>query len=123
MPSTVNGIGTRYAGKKNLERFTGRCEFCRNVAELQNYETMLSVCILFIPIIPLGRKQILNDCQRCRRHRVTSLAKWREIKSNSIESSLAALAQQPNDPDAVCGMLQTYTWASTRMGHTQPVRR
>ena len=108
MPSTINGIGTHYYGRKNLERFKGQCEFCKRVVELQNYETTLCACVIFIPVIPLGRKQILNYCPNCRRHRVASMAKWREVKNNTIDSGLAKLAESPDDPAAVCRLLGTY---------------
>jgi tetratricopeptide (TPR) repeat protein len=91
-----------------LERFKGQCEFCKRIVELQNYETTLCACVIFIPVIPLGRKQILNYCPNCRRHRVASMAKWREVKNSTIDSGLAKLAESPDDPTAVCRLLGTY---------------
>ena len=39
MPVTVNGIGTKYYGKRKLRKFRGECEFCHRQAELLEYET------------------------------------------------------------------------------------
>jgi hypothetical protein len=108
MPFTVNGIGTTYAGKKNLEKFVGRCEFCGRTMELQNYETMLCACILFIPVLPLARKQVLNYCPGCRRHRVAAAKAWKAIANQSIDTATAALAQRPDDAASAVKLLHTY---------------
>ena len=76
MPTTINGIGTSYYGKKNLEADLGTCEWCGHQGELLNYETGYYFVVLFIPLIPLGRKQILNYCPSCSRHRVMAVAEW-----------------------------------------------
>ena len=57
MPSTVNGIGTWYYGKDNLVTRNDRCEFCGNYGELKSYDTTLYFVVVFIPLIPLGRKR------------------------------------------------------------------
>ncbi len=108
MPFTINSIGTTYAGKKNFEKFVGRCEFCGRTVELQNYETMLCACILYIPLLPLARKQVLNYCPSCRRHRVAAAKAWRAIAHQSIDNATAALAQRPDDAASAVKLLQTY---------------
>ena len=60
MPYTVNGIGTTYYGKKNLKSYQGRCEFCKRDGATQEYETIHWFVVVYVPIIPLGRKQILK---------------------------------------------------------------
>ena len=69
MPTTINGIGTTYYGKKNLKTYEGQCEFCHRVVDVQEYETRHWFVVLLIPVIPLGRKQILDFCTACQRHR------------------------------------------------------
>ena len=64
MPTTYNGIGTHYYGKRNLEVENAQCEFCDNYGALESYETGLYFVVLFIPLIPLGRKQILDQCMQ-----------------------------------------------------------
>jgi tetratricopeptide (TPR) repeat protein len=98
MPSTVNGIGTHYYGKKNLEVRPGVCEFCRRDAKLASYDTQLWFVVLFIPLIPLGKKHILNYCPHCTRHRVLSLKEWEEIKQKNISGAMEAMKANPQDP-------------------------
>lgn len=68
MPQVVNGIGTWYYGKKNLSTRQGVCSQCNQMALLSTYDTRLWFVILFIPIIPLGRKHIMDSCSMCQRH-------------------------------------------------------
>ncbi len=105
MPTTVNGIGTKYYGKKNLKAFRGRCEFCNHDGELQEYETMYWFVVFFVPLIPLGRKQVLDYCTRCRRHRVLPLAQWEELKEKTIAEHTAALSENRDDPEASLKLL------------------
>lgn len=109
MPSSVNGIGTTYYGKRNLETETGVCEFCKNQTTLSTYETTHFFIVLFIPIIPLGKKQIIDDCGVCRRHRVLPAAEWQRIREEAIESSSSQLADKMDDPKAAIEHLQTLT--------------
>ncbi len=108
MPYTVNGIGTCYGRKHNVQKILGRCEFCGRTAELLNYETSLCVCVLFIPLIPIAHKQVLNYCPTCRRHRVASAKQWRQITDKSIDAAAGELAQRPDDAQAAVKLLHTY---------------
>lgn len=107
MPSTVNGIGTWYYGKKNLQKSPGVCEACHQAGELATYETRLWFVVLFVPIIPLGKKQVLDSCPKCRRHRVIALDEWQKIRDESIQQSAQTLEEQREDPEAGLQMLHT----------------
>ena len=98
MPSTVNGIGTHYYGKKKLEVRPGVCEFCRRDAQLASYDTTLWFVVFFIPLIPVGKKHILNYCPHCTRHRVLSLKEWEEIKQKNISGAMEEMKANPQDP-------------------------
>ena len=99
MPSTVNGIGTNYVGKANLERNYGVCEQCHHNGELLTYDTRLWFVVLFIPVIPLGRKKILDYCPKCTAHRILSLDEWQKAGDKALEEVKQEFSQKPNDPD------------------------
>ena len=99
MPSTVNGIGTNYVGKANLERNYGVCEQCHHNGELLTYDTRLWFVVLFIPVIPLGRKKILDYCPKCTAHRILSLNEWQKAGDKALEEVKQEFSQKPNDPD------------------------
>ncbi|MDA0588307.1 MAG: hypothetical protein O2820_09085 [Planctomycetota bacterium] len=107
MPSTVNGIGTWYYGRKNLQKARGVCDSCHQAGDLETYETRLWFVVIFVPIIPLGKKQILDSCPKCRRHRVIALDEWQKIRDEAIQNSAGQLDEQRDDPEAGLQMLHT----------------
>ena len=84
MPSTINGIGTWYWGKDRIHTRGGQCEACGAFGPLRSYDTTLYFVVVYIPIIPLGRRRIINECPRCTRHRALSLRKWRQLQEKEI---------------------------------------
>lgn len=110
MPATVNGIGTQYYGKKNPRSYQGVCESCGRVGTLTDYETGYYIVVLFIPLIPLGRKQILADCSSCRRHRVMKLSEWVRMREESVDAGMDRLADDPTDLQAALDLLGTMTY-------------
>ena len=101
MPSTINGIGTTYYGKKNLSVRTGACEFCRRVVTLSSYDTRLWFVIFFVPVIPLGRKRIFDQCPSCSKHRVMSARQYAELRQRRISESVDRFEQGPSPQTAL----------------------
>ena len=88
MPTTVNGIGTHYYGRRNEERRQGACRHCGASVELISYDTRLWFVFVFIPVIPLGRKRIVDQCSSCRRHYALELRQWESAKQSEITAAL-----------------------------------
>ncbi|MCP4220077.1 MAG: hypothetical protein GY765_35930 [bacterium] len=88
MPFTFNGIGTMYYGKKNHDEYLSVCEECRYSGHLATYETKHFFVILFIPIIPLGWKKIMDMCPRCKTHKVLPLEEWKTIETKLASGEL-----------------------------------
>lgn len=109
MPHTINGIGTTYYGKKNVNTYQGVCESCGRASVLQDYETGHYFCIIFLPIIPLGRKQVVGYCSSCTRHRAMPLAVWKQIKQDAINKGMADLAANKQDPQVAMSLINTLT--------------
>ena len=109
MPTTINGIGTQYYGKKNSRQYQGTCESCGRGVTMTDYETGYYFVIIFIPIIPLGRKQIIGDCPVCRRHRVMPLKDWDRLREESLDSGLSDLAENMEDPSRAIELLGRMT--------------
>ena len=87
MPSTYNGIGTHYYGKKNIQKRGATCRQCGRQGELTSYDTRLWFVIVFIPIVPLGRKRIIDYCGGCTRHYVVEADKWETSKQLEISGA------------------------------------
>jgi len=101
MPTVVNGIGTWYYGKRRIHSRKGTCEFCGSLTTLESYDTTLFFVVFFVPLIPLGRKRILEKCAVCERHRVLSLKKWEEAKVSQGAVILDQLRREPNNRDFI----------------------
>jgi hypothetical protein len=103
----MNGVGTWYWGKERIIRRGGGCDFCGRRAELSSFDTTLFFVVFFIPVIPLGRKRVLNQCSACKRHRVLSLAKWREAQTADITTANQAAMAEPNNEAKAIGAIGT----------------
>jgi tetratricopeptide (TPR) repeat protein len=101
MPHRHNGTGTCYYGKRRIHSQMGTCEFCKRYTNLESYDTTLFFVMLLIPIIPLGKKRILQECSACSKHRVLSYSKWNDAKARDSATVLAKLQSDPNDRDAL----------------------
>jgi tetratricopeptide (TPR) repeat protein len=104
MPYTLNGIGTHYYGHRNPTVRHGFCEACQASGQLESYETRLWFVILFIPVIPLKRLKIIDQCPRCSRHFAFNPDEWESARQLSVSDSLTKYRQSPN----VEGALQVH---------------
>ncbi len=109
MPTTINGIGTQYYGKRNPRIYQGRCDACGASCQMTDYETGYYFVVLFLPLIPLGKKQILGDCSRCRRHRVMPLQQWNQLREEAIDAGMDKLAAAPDEPERAIELIGTMT--------------
>ncbi len=106
MPITYNGIGTRYQGKSNVEIRPGRCRSCNRSVQLESYDTRLWFVIVFIPVIPLGRKRILDFCPACRRHYVSDLDKWETARQLETSGAMDKFRSSPTPENAIAAHQQ-----------------
>src|SRR4051812_7664792 len=99
MPTTINGIGTHYYGKKNRVVRQGVCGSCHRAGPLESYDTRLWFVIVFIPVIPLGRKRVIDQCPHCSRHAVADAYKFEVARQLRTSESLERYRRQPS-PEA-----------------------
>ncbi len=101
MPHTINGVGTHYYGRGNSQSRPGVCPHCQRSVNLVSYDTRLWFVILFIPVIPLGRKRITDRCPACSRHYVIDLQKWETAKQLDISGALEKFRSNPAPDSAI----------------------
>ena len=107
MPSTVNGIGTSYVGSsKPLER-VGRCARCGFEGVLKSYDTRLWLVFVYLPVLPLGRRRILDLCPSCTAHRAVPYGAWVDLKKKTLEEGMRNLLTKPGDAEAIIDLHQT----------------
>ena len=106
MPTTYNGIGTHYYGKKNAESRPGTCPHCGRATELTSYDTRLWFVVVFIPVIPLGRKRIIDSCPSCRRHYVADADKWEAARQLEVSGAIEKFRSAPTPENALAAHQQ-----------------
>jgi tetratricopeptide (TPR) repeat protein len=101
MPRTVNGIGTHYYGRKNVQTRTGVCQHCHREVTLSSYDTRLWVVVIFLPVIPLARKRIIDRCSACSWHYAMEQDRWEAAKQLEISGALEKFREQPTPEAAI----------------------
>lgn len=99
MPTTINGIGTRYYGRKNRTAREGTCRTCGRAGKLESHDTRLWFVILFIPIIPLGRKRVIDNCPHCLHHFVADAGAFEAAREEETAEALERFRANPS-PEA-----------------------
>lgn len=97
MPQRINGCGTWYYGKKNVVQYQGACRSCRRVGPLTSYDTRLWVCLVLVPVIPLRKYRIIEQCSACTRHMVMPFDEWERAQTRAQEA-IAAYGRSPGNP-------------------------
>ncbi len=86
MPTTINGCGTTYYGKRDLETIVDTCSSCGKTSALETYETRLYFVLFLIPVVPLGRKKIIDHCHMCSKHIAMPLKDWQTASHRTSEA-------------------------------------
>ncbi len=107
MPHTINGIGTHYYGAGNRSARVDVCDSCGRSATLSSYDTREWICIIFIPVIPLRRYRILNDCSSCRRHHRIAADEFKQKVAQATDPLRDAMKRAPRDPQTHIALVRT----------------
>src|SRR5690242_12378373 len=98
MPQVYNGVGTWYWGKTNIRTRRGTCEFCGRLTDLRSYDTTKFLVILMVPLVPLGEKRVFDQCKACKKHRVTSLKNFRQLRDREVGEASSEYRRSLRDP-------------------------
>jgi len=98
---TINGIGTTYYGKKNPTQRRAICTSCGREATLLSYDTRHWFVIIYIPIIPLGKKHIIDECSLCNRHQVIALDQWKAVSKEAVTDAIRTYQSSPSVQSAI----------------------
>ncbi|HEX7189935.1 MAG TPA: tetratricopeptide repeat protein [Thermoanaerobaculia bacterium] len=107
MPYTLNGIGTRYIGAKNRSGAVGTCASCKKSATLSSYDTREWFCFAYLPLIPLTKYRVINDCSRCRRHHRMTAKEFQQNLEQKVAPLKDAIQRSPRDPQPRMDLIQT----------------
>src|SRR6478609_807617 len=94
MPTTINGIGTHYYGKKDRSTRTGVCGSCHRAGVLESYNTRLWFVWFFI--------RIIDKCPSCTRHMVVAADHYEQARQLQVSEGLDRFRRSPT-PEAALG--------------------
>lgn len=108
MPYTMNGVGTWYYGKSNLFTHEDFCPYCNRYVTLSSFDTREWFVIVFLPIIPLRKKRIINSCPVCTKHIAVPMKKYIKQKEDDYIKAADAYEANPQNPEAAAGLLGVF---------------
>ena len=78
-----------------------QCPHCHRTVQLTSYDTRLWFVVVFIPIIPLGRKRIVDKCPSCSRHYAIDADKWETAKQLEVSGAEEKFRISPTPENAI----------------------
>ena len=103
----MNGIGSHYYGKKNRTEVTDWCDHCGRRATLRSYDTTECICLLFIPIIPIGKWRIVRECPLCTMHQRLRRKHVDALIQEAVDDAAKNLREHPDNPDGAAEAVGT----------------
>lgn len=100
--------GISHYGKANCVDRYDNCEHCGVFGKLSSYDAGAFFTIYWIPLIPLGKKHIMDSCPSCKRHRELGLGKYSKIKKQELGEAIANMRDNPDDPDKAIEGIQAF---------------
>ncbi len=101
-------FGVRNYGKQNAESRNDVCEMCGAFGKLQTFDTAKCFHIFWIPLIPTGRKRVIDACPNCKQQREMGLRQYNKTRAESVTNAIKAMQESPDDADAAISALQTF---------------
>lgn len=103
----VNPFGVDYFGKQDIDSRHGICGGCRKLTVLSSYTTGRFFHFRQLPLIPLGRVHVVDECPRCGQRGLTSNRKFRKQRSRDLAAMMEGFNKEPDNPDTALNGLQT----------------
>lgn len=100
--------GTKYYGKANVFKRYDHCGNCGNMGWLSSYDAAYFFTLYYIPLIPLGRKRIIDSCPVCNMHRELGLGKYKRLHKKEVSKAMADMELSPDDPEKVKPLIQSF---------------
>ena len=123
MPQTINGVGTWYYGK--VRRFVrrGTCDHCGAYGLLRSFDTTLYFVVFFVPLVPLRKLRILDECPSCQRHSYVKLRDWRRNQEQVIAEVQETMEADPGHPEHAMGLAFAYAQFQDQEGLREQLPR
>lgn len=100
-------FGLDYYGKTNIASRYGICDSCRKLTALNSFTTELFLHMRQFPLIPLGKKHIVDECPLCGHRGITSNRTYQKQRANDLAEMMEGFTSDSENPDTALNGLQT----------------
>ncbi len=102
-----NYFGKNCYGKKNIVSHYADCTSCHKPTVLSSYTTQNCLHFFNIPILPLGRIHIADECPYCGHCNPVSHRIYRKTRKKDLAVMMEAFTTDADNPDSTLNGLQT----------------
>jgi tetratricopeptide (TPR) repeat protein len=92
-------FGNKDFGKSKIQSRFGVCNQCNSYTRLVSYNTVRFFTVYGIPLIPLGRKRVVNACLTCSTIADIGLRKYKRLRKEERASAFQKLKAEPDNPE------------------------
>ncbi len=84
----------------------GECPHCGEADYRPSYDASKMAVAFGLPLLPLGKVHVHEDCAVCREGEVHGLAAWESMREERFIPALESFSQRENDPEAASAALE-----------------
>ncbi|MCF7818461.1 MAG: hypothetical protein K9M54_11330 [Kiritimatiellales bacterium] len=100
-------FGLDYYGKNSIASRYGICDSCRKLTALNSYTTGQFFHFRQFPLIPLGKKHIVDECPHCGHRVITSNRSYQKHRTNDLAAMMEGFTSESDNPDTALNGLHT----------------
>lgn len=115
-------FGHRNYNKQDSVFRSDICQGCGRLAQLHSYTSTAAVHVYWIPVIPTGKKRIIDQCPHCDAGREMSLRQWKKLRNEEVLPSIDAVRMNPGDREEAINALDLTSAFGTPEEFTEVVQ-
>jgi tetratricopeptide (TPR) repeat protein len=100
-------FGKNFYGKTNVVSHYADCTSCRKQSVLSSYTTENCLHVFNLPVLPLGRIHITDECPYCGHYTAISHRTYRKTRKKDLAVMMEAFTADADNPDSTLNGLQT----------------
>ncbi len=89
-------FGSRFTSREDLRRKTDTCPSCGQRQLMESFSGLKWLHLYFIPLIPLGRRRVIQQCRGCKKGYEMSVSKWEDLRDRSIAEARTLSGGDPH---------------------------
>ena len=100
--------------RRNHSLVRGTCQSCGRQGYLRSYTSTRFITLYFIPVIPIGKHKILEECPHCKKARGMSFRQYRKLVKKELPQAIADYEASPDSKDAAAKAISASAFCQER---------